>query len=72
MRSNTLILRGGKFAVYHFKGLVNQIYTAYQSIFTMWMPHSGYEIGDRYGFDIYRKIDCNTMYMEIDLCIPIK
>lgn len=69
---NTYVLKGGKFAVYHFKGFVKQIYAAYQSIFNVWLPQSNSKIDDRYGFDIYRKIDCDSMYMEIDFCIPIK
>lgn len=67
---HTCYLKGGKFAVYHFKNPVNQIYHAIQNIFTVWLPQSGYALDERYGFDIYRKID--GMYMEIDLCIPIK
>ncbi|MCP1109740.1 AraC family transcriptional regulator [Ohessyouella blattaphilus] len=66
----TCYLNGGKFAIYHFEGFVNQIYHALQSIFTVWLPQSGYIIDERYSFDIYRKID--GMYMEIDFCIPIK
>lgn len=69
---NTCVIKGGKFAVYHFKGPVKQIYTAYQSIFNVWLPQSGYEIDDRYGFDIYRMVDNDTMDMTIDICIPIK
>ena len=67
---NTCYLNGGKFAVYHFKDVANQIYHALQSIFTIWLPKSGYAIDERYGFDIYRKIA--GMYMEIDFCIPIQ
>jgi AraC family transcriptional regulator len=69
---NTYVLKGGKFAIYHFKGLVKQIYCSYQSIFNVWLPQSNFEIDDRYGFEIYRKIDCDAMFMEIDLCIPVK
>lgn len=69
---NTYVLKGGKFTVYHFKGFTKQIYMAYQSIFNMWLPQSNYKIDDRYGFDIYRKIDSDSMHMEIDFCIPIK
>ncbi len=69
---NTYVLKGGKFAVYHFKGFVKQIYTAYQNMFNVWLPQSNCEIDDRYGFDIYREINYNSMYMEIDFCIPIK
>lgn len=69
---NVYVLKGGKFAVYHFKGFVKQIYTAFQSIFNVWLPQSNCDIDDRYGFEIYRRIDGASMHMEIDLCIPIK
>lgn len=69
---NTYVLKGGKFAIYHFKGFVKQIYASYQSIFNVWLPQSNYGIDNRYGFEIYRMVDCDSMYMEIDLCIPIK
>lgn len=69
---NTYTLKGGKFAVYHFKGFVEEIYGAYQSLFNIWVPQKGYLVDERYGFEIYRKVDCSSMYMEIDLCIPIQ
>lgn len=72
MLENIYMMKGGKFLVYHFKGLVAQIYISYQSIFNMWLPQSSCQIDDRYGFEIYRKINCDSMYMEIDLYIPIK
>ena len=69
---NTYIVQGGKFVVYHFKGYVGQIYAAYQSLFNEWFPKSHYVIDERYGFEIYRGIDCENMYMEMELCIPVK
>lgn len=69
---NTYVLQGGKFAVYHFNGSVTQIYNAYQNIFNVWLPESSSKIDDRYGFELYRQIDCNSMCMEIELCIPIQ
>lgn len=72
MLENTSLINGGRFAVYHFTGHISQIYVSYQSIFNVWLPQSSLEIDDRYGFDIYRKVDCNSMHMEIDFCIPIK
>lgn len=69
---STYILKGGKFAIYHFKGLMEDIYFAYQSIFNIWISQSGNFLDDRYGFEIYRKVDCSIKYMEIDICIPIK
>jgi AraC family transcriptional regulator len=69
---NTYTIKGGKFAVYHFSGHVKQIYTAYQSIFNVWMPKSKYQLDERYDFEIYRNIDCDSMIMKIDLCIPVR
>ncbi len=49
---NTTVIEGGKFAVYHFSGPVNQIYTAYQTMFNVWLPGRGEKIDERYGFEI--------------------
>lgn len=68
----TCVITGGKFAVYHFKGPVKHIYSAYQCFFNVWLPQSKSEIDDRYGFEIYRKIDCDSMIMEIDFYFPLK
>jgi AraC family transcriptional regulator len=69
---NTYTIQGGKFAVYHFKGFPQQIYAAYQNMFNVWIPKSNHKIDKRYGFDCYREIDCETMYMVLDICIPIE
>lgn len=69
---NTHIINGGKFAVYHFKGFPQQIYPAYQNMFNVWFPQSKYHIDKRYGFDCYREIDCETMYMVLDIYIPVE
>ena len=68
---NTCIIKGGKFAIYHYKGFAEQIYFAYQTIFNVWLSQSTYSIDERYGFEIYRKVNKSSMYMEIDICIPI-
>ena len=69
---NTCTIQGGKFAVYHFAGQARQIYSAYQSLFNVWYPHNHCEVDERYGFDIYREIDCDTGHMVLDICMPIK
>lgn len=69
---NSYTIPGGRFAVYDFKGYPPQIYNAYQNIFNVWLPGSKYTVDKRYGFDIYRSIDFKTMYMELDICIPIE
>ena len=66
-----MILEGGKFAVYHYKGFPQMIYSAIQSFFCSWLTQTGNKVDNRSGFDIYRKIDDETLYMELDICIPI-
>lgn len=68
---NTMILEGGKFAVYHYKGYPQMIYSAFQSFFCTWLTKTGNKVDNRSGFDIFRKIDDESLYMELDLCIPI-
>lgn len=69
---NTMKLQGGRCAVYHFKGHAKYIYAAYQSMFLVWLPRTGYKLdGSKSLFDIYRKIDSDTMYMELDICLPV-
>lgn len=69
---NTMMIQGGKYAVYHYKGYPQLIYKAYQSFFLNWLSKTGNKVDNHGGFDIYRHIDLKTMYMELDICIPIK
>ena len=68
---NTMTLEGGKFAIYRYEGYPQQIYSAYQSFFCRWLAENGNRVDSRMGFDIYRRIDKDTLYMELDICIPI-
>lgn len=65
-------IKGGKFAVYRFEGKIEDIFRTLQGIFTVWFPNSGYEMKERYGLNIYRKIDKSSESVIMDLCIPIK
>jgi len=69
---NTTSIEGGKFAIYCFDGLIKDIYESLQDIFNIWLPNSGYKMDERYGLDIYRKIDRENSHVIMDLCIPIK
>lgn len=69
---NVTTIQGGKFAVYRFDGLIQEIFGAFQGIFNIWLPKSGYEMDERYGLDIYRAVDCENMYVVMDFCIPIQ
>lgn len=64
-------IRGGKSAVYHFDGAIQDIYEALQGIFTIWLPQSGYRMTQRYGLNVYRRIDRENHRVAMDLCIPI-
>ncbi|MFA9379199.1 MAG: GyrI-like domain-containing protein [Lachnotalea sp.] len=68
---NTCILKGGKFAVYTFKGYLEQIYPINQQIVGVWFPESHHEIDERYAYDQYHVVK-EDGYMEFDICIPIK
>lgn len=69
---NLTTIKGGKFAVYCFKGQIADIFCALQGIFSIWLPQSGFEMDRRYGLNIYQKIDKNNHFVVMDLCIPIQ
>jgi AraC family transcriptional regulator len=69
---NVTTIQGGKFAVYRFDGLIQEIFGVFQGIFNIWLPKSGYIMDERYGLDIYRAVDCENMHVVMDLCIPIR
>lgn len=69
---NTCTIEGGKCAVYSYKGLGKYIYAAYQTLFTVWLPRTPYELDYRSGFDIYHVVDRESGYMELDICLPLK
>lgn len=68
---NTRVMEGGRFVVYHFEGYLWDIFSVHQSLLNVWFPKSGYALDKRYGFDIYRSVESEDMYMVMDICIPI-
>lgn len=70
--ANITTIQGGKYAVYRFDGLIQEIFFAFQGIFNIWLPNSGYTMDERYGFEIYRAIDEENMHVVMDLCIPVQ
>lgn len=70
---NTTWIQGGRCIVYRFKGHAKYIYAAYQTIFLVWLPQTSYEVDAAKSlFDIYYAVDCETMQMELDICLPLK
>lgn len=69
---NMTMLKGGKFASYRFEGEIQDIFCTLQGIFSVWLPSSGYKMDERYGLNIYQKMERNSRHVIMDLCIPIK
>lgn len=69
---NKTHIPGGCFAVFHFNGMIADIFTALQGVFRIWLPESPYIMDERYGFNIYREMDIAHQHVTIDLCIPIQ
>lgn len=65
-------IKGGKFAIYRFNGLISDIFGSFQGIFNVWLPNTKYERDDRYCLGIYRNIDKENNCVVMDLCIPVK
>lgn len=66
------VIKGGKHAVFRFEGSVEEIFPAFQGVFSVWLPYSQYEMEERYGLDIYRAVDLENRHVLMDLCIPVK
>lgn len=70
---NMAVIEGGRYVLYQFKGHAKHIYAAYQTLFLVWLPRTSYILeAGRSLFDIYHLVDGDTMYMELDICLPIK
>lgn len=69
--SNVMWISGGQWIVYHFDGMIKDIFETLQGIFSVWLPQSGYKMTQRYGLNIYRRIDRDNHSVVMDLYIPI-
>ena len=70
---NTTLIKGGKCVVYRFKGHAKQIYGAYQTIFLIYFPRTSYVLdAGRSMFDIYHVADGESLYLEMDICLPVR
>ena len=69
---NTTIIPGGLYAVYRYAGRVEGIYNTVQGLFRNWLPDSGYTMAARHSLNIYHAMNRQEMYVEMDICIPVK
>lgn len=70
--NNTMIIKGGKYAIFPYNGTIDDIFRVMQGFFRIWLPRSGYKMREKYGLTIYREIDWKKDYVHLDMCIPIK
>ncbi|MGN1343449.1 MAG: GyrI-like domain-containing protein [Traorella sp.] len=67
----TSTFKGGKYAIYHYKGYPQFLFMVYQEVFCRWLSKTKNQLDDRPVFDIYRNVK-EDGYMEIDICFPLK
>lgn len=69
-----MTIPGGKHAVFHFEGLEQEIGQAYDNLYGIWLPQSGYQPEDRPCYEIY----CGNPHehpekkFTYDICVPVK
>lgn len=70
---STLVLEGGLYAVFNYKGTAQNAQTFFQYIYGEWIPNSDYNLDDRPHFEVlgakYKNNDPNS---EEEVWIPIK
>ncbi|MFM2488325.1 AraC family transcriptional regulator [Enterococcus avium] len=69
---NTMVITGGTYAIYPYKGQIEDIFRVMQGFFRIWLPESSYRMREKYGLTIYRKIDWENDYVQLDMCIPVE
>lgn len=72
VQENMTTIKGGRFAVYPFYGQISDIFYSLQGVFRVWLPKSNYKMDERYGFNIYKRMDLAKDFVVMDLYIPIK
>ncbi len=70
-RENQTVIRGGKYAVYHYEGAIQDIFNTIQGVFLVWLPQSGFTMEKRFGLNIYPEIRERSDSVVFELCIPI-
>jgi AraC family transcriptional regulator len=62
----------GKYALGHFEFDGKEGFQkAWNAMFAVWLPQSGYQCDDRPTFELYRN-DCQNDHYLVDICIPVR
>jgi len=70
--SNKTSIKGGLFAVYHFDGMLQDIFITYHGLLHVWLLNSNYILDNGSFLNIYRSMVDIKKHGHIELCIPIK
>ena len=67
-------IEAGTCAVLHYQGPYSDMHPAYQWLFGVWLPASGYEAADNPVFEVYLNNPRDTAPNELltDICLPLK
>lgn len=69
---NVTVIKGGKYAVYHYEGMSEDILLTYHGLIHVWLDKKGFMMDRGYFLNICKnKIDMSK-HAKMDLCIPIK
>lgn len=72
---NVTDVAGGKYAVAEFVGTAHDIVGAWERVFSVWLPQSGYQPDDRVCFERYRRdptVDRKARTFRCELCLPVR
>lgn len=68
---NIVTLPGGKYAVATFEGSAAIITEAWENLYRIWLPNSGYQPEDRPRLELRNGIQFAADYLRCELCLPI-
>jgi len=69
--TNIHTVEQGYYACYKFHDKTSNMINAFNEIFALWLPYSGYEIEHRFPLEIYHSEMDSQGRMNVDICIPI-
>ena len=61
-------IQGGKYAVYRFDGLIQDIFGVFQGIFNIWLPSSRYEMDERKAKSAGLSCANGELYLQFSFC----
>lgn len=69
-----MLIPGGKYAVAHFEIKDSEYEAAWNSIWSIWLPESGYQPDDRFSYERYlnNPNDHPEGKHIVDICVPVK